>query len=68
MHKLEKGQSHIQSVQWTGRPKRKHIAEYIGFCHEVNRHLAEVWEVWQHRPGQAPKRAGHIETNPEATS
>jgi hypothetical protein len=41
----EKGQSHIQSIEWTGRPKRKHVSEYVRFCHVVNSHLADHWQI-----------------------
>jgi hypothetical protein len=78
----EKGQCHVQSVEWIGRPKRKHLPEYVRFCHVVNAHLADLWqmsilqllqtsptnwEAWEYRPGQAPKRVDDISFNPEAT-
>jgi hypothetical protein len=68
----EQGQSLVQSVEWIGQPKRKHLPEYLRFCHVVNAHLADLWqmsilqlpqtsptnlEAWEYRPGQAPKRA-----------
>ena len=71
----EKGQCHIQSVEWTGRPKRKHEKEYVRFCHVVNSHLADCWQIsilhiiqaslkiracWERRPGQPQKRSGNI--------
>ena len=76
----EKGQSHIQSVEWIGQPKRKHLPEYLRFCHVVNSHLADHWQMsilqlvqpsptnWEsgeYRPGQAPKRCDDINFNPE---
>lgn len=74
----EKGHSHIRSVQWTGQPKHKHRREYIRFCHLVNSHLADHWqmsllhlfllepkvlELWEYHPGQAPKRVSNINTD-----
>jgi hypothetical protein len=41
----KKGQPHIQEVEWTGRPKPKHLREYIRFCHVVNSHLAAHWQI-----------------------
>jgi hypothetical protein len=77
----EKGRPHIQAIEWSGRPKPKHLREYIRFCHVVNSHLADHWqmsllhvfqtgprtlEIWQYHPSQAPKRATDIDLNPEA--
>jgi len=76
----DKGQSLVQSVEWIGQPKRKHLPEYLRFCHVVNSHLADLWqmsilqllhtsptnwEAWKYRPGQAPKRIDDINFNPE---
>jgi hypothetical protein len=78
-----KGQCLIQDVQWMGRLKRKHVPEYLRFCHVVNSRLADLWqmsilqllqtsptnwEAWQYRPGQAPKRVDDINFNPEAAA
>jgi hypothetical protein len=76
----KKAQSHIQSVKWTGKPKRKLLRQYLRWCHLVNSLLADLWQVsilrafqtrtmvwewWTYRPGQAPKRKGKFNTNPE---
>lgn len=57
------------STQWTERPSRKYIREYVRFTCEVSRVLAskwnlklayvvevcpKVWEFWQCDPGKAP--------------
>jgi hypothetical protein len=76
----EKGQSLIQDVQWTGHLKRKHFPEYLRFCHVVNSHLANLWqlsvtpafqitptlwELWQYAPSQAPEKPGSTDTDQE---
>ena len=67
----EPGTSHIKDVVWTGRPKSKHLTEYVYWMHSVNSHLADlwqmkimyavqsspaVWEFWGYEPGKPPKR------------
>jgi hypothetical protein len=33
----------IQSFEWIGRPRKKHLAEYIRWVHVVNQHAADKW-------------------------
>jgi len=68
---------HIQNIEWTGRPKRKHIPEYVRWRHVVNAHLAKLWnfrimeaiqtgpqtwEYWAYAPGETPKRLNEART------
>jgi hypothetical protein len=68
-----RGQSHIQSIEWVGQPKPKHVAEYRQWILHTTSILAERWglsilyglgvspnctEVWQFKPGKAPKLVG----------
>jgi hypothetical protein len=77
MHLRSKANCRIQAVEWTGRPKSKHLREYVRFCHVVYSHLADhwqlrllnvvqtrptLWEIWEYRPGQAPKLTGDFNT------
>jgi hypothetical protein len=60
-----------RNVVWEGKPKPKHVPEYMRWCHEVNRQLANEWdkkimqvfmisetkrEFWAYEPGNPPKR------------
>ena len=71
------GARHIQSIEWTGRPKHKHLREYVRWRHVVNAHLAELWklrimeaigtgprtwECWGYTPGEAPKLLEKVES------
>ena len=64
------GERYIQKIEWTGRPKPKHVREYVRWRHVVNAHLAQLWnfrimeaieigprtwEFWGYTPGEAPK-------------
>jgi hypothetical protein len=64
------GTRYIQKIEWTGRPKPKHIREYVRWRHVVNTHLAahwnlrlmeavqtnpRLWEFWGYAPGEPPK-------------
>jgi hypothetical protein len=66
-----RGENFVQNIEWTARPKPKHLREYVRWCHEVYRHLADRWnlrvmyvietgpesrEFWAYTPGEAPKR------------
>jgi hypothetical protein len=65
-----KGESHVLNVIWSGRPKRKHVPEYIRWMHLVNQRCAEMWSAkimhcfqltphtwkfWTYEPGKAPQ-------------
>jgi hypothetical protein len=67
------GTSHVIACEWTGQPKRKHIAEYRRWILHIHQGLADRWglsvlyalgvapdltEFWSFEPGQAPKLAG----------
>jgi hypothetical protein len=41
----EADQNHVLHVEWTGQPKRKHLLEYIRWMNEVNRFLADRWNL-----------------------
>ena len=71
------GVYHIQNIEWTGRPKPKHIPEYVRWRHVVNAHLAnlwnfrimeaiqtspQTWEFWAYAPGETPKRLNKART------
>jgi hypothetical protein len=64
------GEFHIRNVAWTGRPKPKHVREYVRWIHVVNEHLANLWgfklmhavqveprlwELWGYEPGKPAK-------------
>jgi hypothetical protein len=64
------GESHIVNFEWTERPKRKHVRQYVQWILEVNRFLADKWdkrighvvqveprkwEFWGFAPGEAPE-------------
>jgi hypothetical protein len=64
-----KGESHIQELKWTSRPKPKHIAQYRQWG-QSTAILAQRWkqqilyglgvsststELWAFEPGQPPK-------------
>lgn len=40
-----KGERHIINIQWTGQPKKKHMAEYIRWMHIVNDRYAKQWNM-----------------------
>jgi hypothetical protein len=63
------GSQHVLNAEWTGRPKPKHLREYIRWMNEVNRQLADEWnirmmqvfmvtptqwEFWGYAPGEPP--------------
>src|SRR5262245_51985813 len=67
------GQSHVQSIEWIGELKSKHIAEDRQWVLHTTSILAERWnlsilyglgvspqrtEFWQFEPGKAPKLLG----------
>jgi hypothetical protein len=54
----EKGQTHVQSVEWIGQPKRKYLPEYLRFCHVMNRHLADQWQMSILQLVQTPPSTG----------
>jgi hypothetical protein len=41
----EKGVQHEFNVVWDGDPKPKHMREYIRWMNEVNRQLADEWQM-----------------------
>ena len=64
------GSLHVRDVEWTGRPKPKHIREYVRWCHVVHEHLANLWglklmhavqveprlwELWGYQPSKPAK-------------
>ncbi len=64
------GANYVQQIKWTGRPKSKHVGEYVRWCHTVYSHLAnhwnlrlmqaietgpQLWEFWGYTPGEAPE-------------
>jgi hypothetical protein len=40
-----KGKTHIINMQWTGQPKRSHMADYIRWMNHVNDLLAKKWSL-----------------------
>jgi hypothetical protein len=59
-----------REIFWSGRPKKKHVDEYLRFQHELNRTLADSWnrklllcfkvsknswQFWSYSPGEAPR-------------
>jgi hypothetical protein len=40
-----KGESHIQELKWTGRPKRKHLAEYRRWVRLIAQLLTDRWKA-----------------------
>jgi hypothetical protein len=67
----EPGTVHDREIVWKGRPKKKHLSQYIAWQNELNRLLASEiwhlklmhcfriaknkWQFWCYEPGQAPK-------------
>ena len=77
------GEHFIREVQWTGQPKPKHAREYVRWCHAVNTHLADLWnirlmhvvqtlpnscEFWAYEPDQPPKLMQTIHDSPNAST
>ena len=71
MIRRSEGENFIQNVEWTERPKPKHLREYVRWCHTVYSQLANRWnlrlmqaiqagpnrwEFWAYTPGEPPKR------------
>jgi len=55
------GGSHIRGVEWTGRPRHKHIRRYVDWTNTVNQQLADEWQlklmhVFQTRPRRITSR------------
>jgi hypothetical protein len=61
---------HLPTIEWTGRPKKKHLTDYRRWVLTVQQILANRWqqrigymlqtgpsetELWQFEPGAAPK-------------
>jgi hypothetical protein len=65
------GANFVQNIEWTARPKPKHLREYVRWCHGVYGCLSSRWncrmmhvietgpdrrEFWAYTPGEPPKR------------
>jgi hypothetical protein len=64
------GETFIQAVEWTERPKLEHLPEYLQWSHTVYSQMADHWdmrlmnavqtspnrwEFWAYAPGEPPK-------------
>lgn len=67
----EKGTKHILGMEWEGKPKKRHMRQYIAWVNTVNKTLTDEWgikimhvfqtapnsiEAWQYEPNKAPQR------------
>lgn len=65
----ERGTSHIQLVEWDGKPSPKFLRPYIAWMNSVNKTLADEWgiiimytyltpapEIWIFEPGKPPEK------------
>jgi hypothetical protein len=64
------GKQFERNLVWDGDPKPRHLREYVRWTNEVNRQLADEWnikimqcfmitptqaEIWCYEPGKPPK-------------
>jgi hypothetical protein len=50
------GENFVQQVEWTERPKTKHLANHWNLrLMQAVQTDPRLWEFWGYEPGQAPK-------------